>query len=340
MPEKKKSTIKDIAEELGVSKSLVSFVLNGKSKEKRISETMTKKVLQEAERINYKPNYLAKSLRTGKSHTIALIIADISNPFFAKFARFLEIEASKYNYKVIFANSNEKKGKFAAELGVLKNRQVDGFILTPPIGSEKELLALQKQKMPFVIVDRYFKGVDSHTVIINNYQAGYEATLRLIKNDRKKIAILNVNDQLLTMKQRVEGYRDALKKNNIAINPVLIKQLKFSHEKKLIMKAIQEIIKEGADGLFFTTSKLTILGIECLRDLGIRIPEDISVISFDDLDVYKVTFTPISAVVQPIEEMSKEAIRILMKMIEGDYANGEHKNIVFDVDFVYRESCV
>lgn len=340
MPEKKKSTIKDIAEELGVSKSLVSFVLNGKSKEKRISESMTKKVLQEAERINYKPNYLAKSLRTGKSHTIALIIADISNPFFAKFARFLEIEASKYNYKVIFANSDEKKDKFAAELGVLKNRQVDGFILTPPIGSEKELLALQKQKMPFVIVDRYFKDVDSHTVIINNYQAGYEATLRLIENDRKKIAILNVNDQLLTMKQRVEGYRDALKKNNIAINPVLIKQLKFSHEKKLIMKAIREIIKEGADGLFFTTSKLTILGIECLRDLGIRIPEDISVISFDDLDVYKVTFTPISAVVQPIEEMSKEAIRILMKMIEGDYANGEHKNIVFDVDFVYRESCV
>lgn len=340
MARKKNSTIKDIAEELGVSKSLVSFVLNGKSKEKRISETMTNKVLEVAKRMDYKPNYLAKSLRTGKSNTIALIIADISNPFFAKFARFLEIEASKFNYKVIFANSDEKKGKFAAELEVLKNRQVDGFILIPPIGSEKELLRLQKQKMPFVVVDRYFSEVDSHTVIINNYQAGYDATLRLIQNQRKKIAILNVNNELLTMKQRVEGYLDALKNNGMTIHPALIKQLKFSHEKKLIMKAIKEIIKEGADGLFFTTSKLTILGIECLRDLDVSIPEDISVISFDDMDAYKVTFTPISAVVQPIEHMSKEAIRVLMKMIDGDFANGEYKKIVFEVDFVYRASCV
>ncbi|MEZ5041695.1 MAG: LacI family DNA-binding transcriptional regulator [Saprospiraceae bacterium] len=340
MSKKKNSTIKDIAEELGVSKSLVSFVLNEKSKENRISDAMTKKVLEVAKRMNYKPNYLAKSLRTGKSLTIALIIADISNPFFAKFARFLEIEASKYNYKVIFANSDEKKDKFAVELGVFKNRQVDGFILIPPIGSEQELLNLQKQKIPFVVVDRYFKDVDCHAVIINNYQAGYEATLRLIKNHRKKIAILNVNNQLLTMKQRVEGYRDALENNGMTINPALMKQLRFSHEKKLIMKAIQEILKEGADGLFFTTSKLTILGIECLSELGVSIPKDISVISFDDLDAYKVTYTPISAVVQPIEKMSKEAIRILMKMIEGDFANSEQKNIVFDVDFVYRASCV
>jgi len=340
MPKKKKSTIKDIAEELGVSKSLVSFVLNGKSKEKRISEVMTKKVLEVAKNLNYKPNYLAKSLRTGKSHTIALIIADISNPFFAKFARFLEIEASNYNYKVIFANSDEKKDKFAEELAVLKNRQVDGFILIPPIGSEAELLALQKQNIPFVIVDRYFKKVDSHAVIINNYQAGYGATLRLMENNRKKIAILNVNNRLLTMKQRVKGYKDALKKNGLSVNPALIKQLKFSHEKHLIMQAIQEILEEGADGLFFTTSKLTILGIECLRELGVHIPEDISVISFDDLDAYKITYTPISAIVQPIEQMSKEAISILMKMIEGNYVNGKQKNIVFDVDFVFRASCV
>ena len=249
----RKSTIKDIADELGVSKALVSFVLNGKSKEKRISEEMTKKVLDTAIKLNYKPNYLAKSLRTGKSHTIALIIADISNPFFAKFARHIEIEASKYNYKLIFANSDEKKDKFSAELEVLKNRQVDGFILIPPIGSEKELQQLQKDKIPFVVVDRFFKKVKTHTVIIDNYTAGYEATMRLVQNQRKNIAILNVNNQLFTMKQRVKGYKDALKQNGIAINTALIKQLKFSHDKNLIMQAIQEIIQEGADGILFTT---------------------------------------------------------------------------------------
>jgi LacI family transcriptional regulator len=106
------------------------------------------------------------------------------------------------------------------------------------------------------------------------------------------------------------------------------------------MKAIEEIIKEGTDGLLFTTSKLTILGIECLRELGISIPEAISVISFDDMDAYKVTYTPISAIVQPIEEMSKEAIKILMKMIDGKYPKGEYENIMLDVDFIFRESCV
>ncbi|MCB0586126.1 MAG: LacI family DNA-binding transcriptional regulator [Phaeodactylibacter sp.] len=340
MPKKKKSTIQDIADQLGVSKSLVSFVLNGKSKEKRISDSMAKKVLEVAKRMNYRPNYLAKSLRTGRSQTIALIIADISNPFFAKMARFMEIEASKYEYKVIFANSDEDKEKFTAELSVLKNRQVDGFILIPPIGSEKELAALQKQKLPFVVVDRVFKNIDCPTVIINNYQAGYQATQRLIENDRRNIAILNVNNKLYTMQQRVKGYHDALMENGIATSPVLVKHLKFSHDKKLIMKAIKEIISAGADGLLFTTGKLTILGIECLMELGISIPEDISVISFDDMDAYRVTRTPISAIVQPLEQMSKEAITILMSLIEENTVAVENKNRVLDVDFVYRASCV
>ena len=121
----KKSTIKDIAKELGVSNALVSFVLNGKSKEKRISDEMTARVLEVARNMNYTPNYLAKSLRNGKSNNLGLIIADISNPFFAKLARHVEIEASKYGYKVIFSNSDEKKSVFTTQLNVLKNGQVD-----------------------------------------------------------------------------------------------------------------------------------------------------------------------------------------------------------------------
>lgn len=340
MPKKKNCTIQDIADELGVSKSLVSFVLNGKSKEKRVSDQMSQKVMEVAMRMNYKPNYLAKSLRTGKSHTIALIIADISNPFFARFARFLELEASKYNYKVIFANSDEKREKFASELSVLKNRQVDGFVLIPPIGSEAELQALRKQKVPFVIVDRMFTGVDSHVVIVDNYKAGYEATKRLIQNNRKRIAILNVNNGLITMSQRVEGYLDALRDHGIAVDNKLIKQLKFSHEKKSVMKSIDEVVEEGVDALFFTTSKLTILGIECLRERGVLIPAQVAVISFDDLDAFKVTFTPISAVVQPVEQMSKRAIQLLIREIEGEANENMEKNNVFDVDFVFRESCI
>lgn len=335
----KNSTLKDIADQLGVSKTLVSFVLNGKSEEKRISKEMSDKVFDLAKKLNYKPNYLAKGLRTGKSMTIALIIADISNPFFAKFARHLEIEASKYNYKLIFANSDEQKEKFVAELNFLKNGQVDGFILTPPIGSEKELRTLIKENVPFVVLDRYFEKVKTNTVIIDNFQAGFDATQRMIDNGRSRIVIINTNEELHTMSQRVRGYESALKHNGIDRKPELIKHLPFIQNKESIMKVIENVIACDADGLIFTTSKLAILGIECLRDLKIKIPEQISVLSFDEMDAYRLCYTPISAVVQPIEEMSKEAIRILVKMIDGNGTSTEPENVKLDVDFIFRESC-
>jgi len=336
----KKSTISDIAGELGVSKTLVSFVLNGKGKEMRISAEMTAKVLEVTKRMNYTPNYLAKSLRKGRSNTLGLIVADISNPFFAKLARHIEIEASNFKYKVIFSNSDEQRQKFSTQLDVLKNGQVDGFILTPPIGSEKELIKLKKQKIPFVVVDRVFEDVAEHSVVIDNYQAAYTATERIIKNGRKNIALLNVNYELLTMRQRTEGYLDALVKNGFGVNTALIKHLKFSHEKQRIMEAVKDIIKHGADALLFTTNKLGVLGVECLRELGVRIPESLSIISFDDTDAYQVSYTPITAIVQPLEQMSKEAVRILMGIINGKYSEEQYENIVLDVEFIYRESCI
>ncbi|MFT5765158.1 MAG: LacI family transcriptional regulator, partial [Saprospiraceae bacterium] len=132
----------------------------------------------------------------------------------------------------------------------------------------------------------------------------------------------------------------ALTENGLTVNPALIKQLQFSHNKDLIKEAIEEILEAGADGLLFTTGKLTIIGIGCLKEFGASIPDDISVISFDDTDAYKVAYTPISAIVQPLELMSIEAVRILVDMIENGQNNGQVENIMLDVNFIYRESCV
>ena len=213
-------------------------------------------------------------------------------------------------------------------------------VITPPIGSENELISLHNNNVPFVVVDRVFKVVESHSVIINNYQSGYDATLRLIENKRKNIAVINTNYNLSIMRQRLRGYQEALKVNNIKSNKALIKNLRFSHEKKMVMNAVQDVIKNNADAILFTTNKLGIHGIECIKELGKKIPEDISIISFDDADAYRVACTPISAVVQPIEKMSKEAVRILIRMIDGKYGKGEYENIMLDVDFIFRESCI
>ncbi len=334
-----KSTIKDIAKQLGVSTSLVSFVLNGKSKEKRISDEMTAKVLKVAKKMNYTPNYLAKSLRHGKSRTLGLIVADISNPFFANLTRHIEIEAFKYNYHVILGNSDENLSKFSNQLKVLKNGQVDGFIITPPHGSEKEIIELQEQNIPFVIIDRIFNIPNTHSVMIDNHKASYKATERLLANNRKNIALINIIPELIHMKQREDGFLDALKDNGIPINHSIIKHLDFSHQKDVLMEAIKDVIQKQADAILFTTNKLGLMGVECLKELNVDISNKMSVISYDDPIAFKVSYTPISAIVQPIEQMSKDAVRILMNTIENKYNGDIIENIELDVDFIFRASC-
>jgi len=335
----KNSTINDIAKQLGVSNALVSFVLNGKNKEMRISDKMTSKVLALAEKMNYTPNYFAQSLKKGTSSTLGLIVADISNSFFAKIARYIETEALHYGYQVIFSNSDENLTKFAQQLQVLKNRKVDGLILTPPAGSDEELNKLKNIEIPFVVLDRKFKTV-THSVMINNYQASYDAVERLVKNDRKNIALINIIPELFNMEQREKGFIDALRNNGISINQALIKHFEFNHIKEHITEAIRDIIQNKADAVLFASNKIGVLGLECMLKLGVNIPDDISVISFDETLEYRLSSTPITAVTQPLEQMSKEAVRILINTIEDKYIDGQYESIELDADFVYRKSCL
>jgi LacI family transcriptional regulator len=336
----KKSTITDIAKQLGVSTTLVSFVLNGKSKQMRISDEMTNRVLELTSSMNFKMNFHAKRLRSGKTQTIGLIIADISNPFFAQLARFIEIEAAKSGYKVIFMSSDEQMEKFVSQLETLKNGQIDGFILAPPIGCERTLNQLKEQKIPFVLVDRTFKDVDAHCIIIDNYLAAFKATKYLAGNGRKRIALLNVNDKLITMHDRARGFMDALADSGLDQYPKLIKHLKFSHEKEIIMEAIKTFIQNGAEAILFTTNKLGITGVECIHELGLRIPEDMSVFSFDDTDVYRASFISISAIQQPLQEISSEAVRILISVIENPDILSGFEKIELKTEFILRKSCM
>jgi LacI family transcriptional regulator len=336
---KKKITSKDIAEELGVSRSVVSFVLNGKNKEMRISDKLTERVLKHVGARNYQMNHLAQSLKTGRTMTIGLIVADIANPFFAKIASKVEIEATKKGYSVIYCSSNENKKTFKAQLDNLRNRQVDGVILTPPINSEKILTLLSAQNFPFVIIDRLLEDLSISSVNINNNKAAYDATMRLINNGRKNVALINVNNELITMRQRTKGYIDAITNSGMKVNPKLMQQLKFSNVVEDVNKAVKAVIFNNADAIIFTTNKLGILGLQAINAMKKRIPEDISVISFDDTDAYAVAKTSITSIKQPVEEMCEEAVRILMKSITNNEIKTQPEQVILDVDFIVRESC-
>lgn len=336
---KKKITSKDIAEELGISRSVVSFVLNGKNKEMRISDELTKKVLDLVETRNYQTNHIAKSLKTGKTHTIGLIVADIANPFFANIASEIEKEVRKKGYSVFFCSSNENKMNFKFQLENFKNRQVDGLILIPPINSDKILTLLGSQNIPFVIMDRVFENLGANSVNINNHKVAYDATTRLINNGRKKVALINVNNELITMSDRTNGYIDAIADNGMEANPNLLQQLKYSNVAEHVNEAVNKVIMNNADAIIFTTNKLGVQGVQAIGNKGKRIPEDIAVISFDDTSAYAVAKTSITAIKQPVAQMCKEAVRIIMKSIDKSESNIDTEQVILDASFIIRESC-
>ena len=178
----KKISLKTIANELGVSSATVSLVLNGKDKNGRVSKELSKKILEKAAELNYIPNTLAKSLKVGKSNTIGLIIADISNIFFGTLALYIQNFAQQKGYTVIIGNTNENLNEMELVINFLSSRQVDGFIITPTEKSQDLLNKLTLNNIPLVLVDRTFPELNVNSVMINNYEISYKATEQLIKN--------------------------------------------------------------------------------------------------------------------------------------------------------------
>src|SRR5688500_6615893 len=157
---KKKTSLKDIASAVGVSTALVSYVLNNK-KEGRIRKEVAEKIRTMAVELSYRPNQIAKSLKTNKTNTIGLIVADISKPFSSGLARIIEDEADTQGYTVIFGSSDEKAERCEKLIETLVNRQVDGLIIAPPADTAGQIIQLKKQQVPFVLVDRYFPEIEA-----------------------------------------------------------------------------------------------------------------------------------------------------------------------------------
>jgi LacI family transcriptional regulator len=337
----KKTSLNDIAERLGVSKTLVSLVLNGKAKEQRISDEICRKVTDLARELNYQPNQIAKGLRTGKTNTIGLMIADIANPFFGKLGREIENEASMHGYRVMFCSSDENAEKSKQQIQMLQQGQVDGFIISPPAGSADQIQALDKSKTPYVLIDRYFPEIDSSYIIVDNFQASYDATLHLISKGFKKIACVTIQIELINMRQRLDGYKKALVDSNHEISDNLIKILPFSHEKDDVLEAVKQLVSNQntrVDAILFTTSKVGIMGLESIHSLGLKIPDDIAVISFDDPDAYKISYPPVTAIAQPLNEIGRQSVKVLMEIINNRKSKTPQQKIVLKTNFIVRKS--
>lgn len=331
-------SIKDIAKQAGVSPTTVSFVLNGKAKEKRISDQVSKKILKIATKLKYKPNQLARGLRTGKTKTIGLIVEDIANNFFANVAKVVEDEADKHGYKVLFGSTEDNSEKAHGLLEVLKYRQVDGYIITPTKNMEKEIELLKMVRKPVVLMDRYLPNVDSHYVVVDNFQGAFAATSHLVDQGYKKIAIITTTSDQVQMRQRMDGFVAALRKHNIPFNRNVVKRLPFEMDRAGCTQEISRYLKtaKGVDAVFFATNYLGIYGIEGIRSLGLRIGEDVGVVSFDDHDLFRLHSPSITCVAQPIEEIGRQIVNLLMK--ELNHPSATPQQIVLSPSLQVRQS--
>ncbi|MBS1660161.1 MAG: LacI family DNA-binding transcriptional regulator [Bacteroidetes bacterium] len=333
----KKIGLKDIANHVGVSVALVSYVLNGQAEEKQVGKEIAEKIRKTAEELNYRPNQLAKSLKTNKSNTIGLVVADINYRFSSGITRAIESEAKRSNYTVIFGSSNESKEKFHELVNVLINHQVDGLILVPVENSEPSIKALQKSEIPFVLIDRNFPSILANTILLDNYKAAYDSTVHLIRHGHKRIAFVNYQSKLTNLLERTRGYTAALKEHGIDHHHEWSPLIRSGHVESDMKKAIHDLTAvQKCDAIFFATDRLSIAGLKEIMKQKIRIPEDLSVFSFDESEAFELFSCPVSHARQPLEKMGKIAVTTLLDLINKDKVINQ---IFLPTEFVPGKSC-
>jgi len=314
---KPKTSLKDIAKIAGVSIPLVSYVLSNKGKENRVSEKTAKKIRQIAKELNYHPNWNARSLKTNKTRSIGVIVADISNPFFSHLARTIEDEAFSQDYTVIFGSSDEKVEKFNKVLDFLKMRQVDGFIIAAPEGSKDIIADLTKAGIPFVLIDRFFKDLKTNYVTVNNFQASMQATNYLLGKGNKKIGAVLYQSTLHHYQERHQGYLEALKQAGMSENSAFIKKIVHGSSKKEMKRVVKELVQDaGVDAIYFHTNTLAEEGLTQMLGLDRKILNKIHVVVFDQNSSYHFLEDSIPYLHQPIKEIGQKALRVLVGQIE------------------------
>lgn len=336
---KHKITIRDIAEAAGVSISLVSFVMNGTAGSKhKVNPETAKRILEIAERLNYQPNNAARSLRSGKTNTIGVVLSDISNKFFADIARCIEDRASQHNYTVLFGSSDENPKKLKKLIDVFLNKGVDGFIIVPCEGSETIIQKLMDASIPLVLLDRTFDDMDVSSVVLNNKKAMALAVNALLEQGYKRIELITYVTSSSNMLDRERGYVNVMKQNN---NNIHVHKVRYKDIVTQISNLVPEIVKNGAEAIVLSTNRLAIETLKALRDNNIRIPDDVAVIAFDGSETFAFAlyYTSISYIKQPIELFGYEAVDLIVKHI-SNAGQINHSSIVLNPELIIGESSI
>lgn len=326
-----KPTIYDVAKEAGVSIATVSKVINNTG---RIGEKTKKNVLKAMETLNYYPSIVASALTGKKTKTIGLLVPDISNPFFAEIARSIEDRSHEIGFSVVICSTDNNKEKEKKYVSLLIRKSVDGFILSSGFENLDLVQQLSDQDIPIALLATDIPSLSITTVSVDDFKGGYEATKHLLSLKHRKISI--IAEHARSSIQRINGFKEALAESGINFEEKSLVKTSATIEngKKVGLKLLR--LKERPTAIFACNDLLAIGVIHAAKEVGINIPDELSVVGFDNTILSTITEPRLTTISQPIQDMGAKVIDMLIEEIEKETTLKQ--KMLFWPELIVRES--
>ena len=327
-------TIKDVAKLAGVSISTVSRVINDS---KPVTDEVKQRVLDVIKETGYVPNPLARSLVTKKSKLIGVIVPEVSDSFVNEILNGIEAVAKMYDYDILLVNTYSEKQQELDSIRLLKTKQVEGIVMVSWILDEDHVNHMKESRIPAVYISKTARDYDIYTVSTSNEKATYDMTKYLIENNHKEIAlIMTSKEETILEHERRTGYERALRDANINVREELIKHGNTDYEGGY--NSMKELIEDKIipSAVFVTGDEAAVGAMNAIFDAGYNVPEDISVVGFNDTKLAKIYRPKLTTVFQPLFDMGAVSIRALIKLINGEVV--EEKKIELPYQIMERES--
>lgn len=332
-----KITIDHVAEQAGVSKTTVSRILNGNYAHTK-DETKNR-VLRVIQELDYRPNALAKGLKSLHTNVVGIVLSNLKNPFWTTVLEGVEDACQHLGYNLMICNSSEQPGMEEQYIKEFQMRRLDGIVINPTVRNLELYSKLAAGKYPMVIINRRVPGLDVHHVVMNNRKGAAMAVQQLLHNGRRNIAaFVYDNPYVSTWKERIDGYRSAMEENGLS--PEDLRILELDQNSDTVKPAIVRYLRQHPeiDAVFSTNNMLTLEIIEAVKQMGLKMPEHIGIVSYDETVWSKHLDPPLTTIMQPGYKMGYLAAKMLIKTIKAK-RKPKPETIVLEPELIVRKSC-
>jgi LacI family transcriptional regulator len=330
----KAASIYDVARESSVSVFTVSAVVNNKS---HVGKRLRDRVEAAIRKLNYRPNLVARSLAKQRTHTIGMIVPDIANPFFPMVVRGAEDAAQKHGYNLLLCNSDDSLDKEENAIELFLSKRVDGILLTKASEDFRPSIRqmIKEVNIPFVLVMRTYPKLTNDAVITDDYHGAYEAVSHLARSGRRRIGLISGPLKVSNAMARWQGFHDALKAQNLPLEPQLIIEGDYRIESGV--RAGHSLLSHRPDGIYVANHLMTIGLLKAAEEMGLKCPEDFGLVSFDDYPWLGIFRPRLTTVELPKHQLGSEAAELLIRRIAGDTSKAVVRKL--QPELRIRESC-